>query len=89
MAAWVAGDETAKRSVSSNAREYASFLRAHIAKEKRILFPTALRVIAAQDDAALMAGFAHVEDEHAADAAKTDHAAAAQHLEGELLAEQH
>lgn len=89
VAAWVAGDETAKRKVSSNAREYASFLRAHIAKEERILFPTALRIIPAQDDAALMTALAHVEDEQGGEAAKRDHAAAVQHLEGELLAEQH
>lgn len=55
------GDASAAAAVAANARGYAALLRQHIQKEDGILFPLADQVIPADQHAAVVAAFDHVE----------------------------
>ncbi len=59
-----AGDHSALQAFINNARGYVLLLRAHILKEDNILFPMAVRLMSADEEAALLAQFDHVESDH-------------------------
>jgi hemerythrin-like domain-containing protein len=64
----VGGDADAVEEFVAHARAYVRLLRDHIRKENQCLFPMAERALSEEDQRALLASFARVEDEkeHAA-----------------------
>jgi hemerythrin-like domain-containing protein len=56
------GDLASGKALATAARAYAAFLREHIDDETRELFP-AMETTLTGDDAALVAGFEHIEEE--------------------------
>ncbi len=64
LEAAAAGDRSALQAFVNNAHGYVLLLRAHIMKEDNILFPMAVRLMSADEEAALLAQFDHVESDH-------------------------
>jgi hemerythrin-like domain-containing protein len=60
---WAGGETSSRQEVLSNAREYASLLRRHIAKEDGVLFPMADKVIPQGEQGDILAQFEHIEHE--------------------------
>lgn len=63
LSAASAGDADARDAVAAGLEGYAALLRAHIAKENKVLFPLAERALRADDKARLAAEFDRVERE--------------------------
>ena len=57
------GDREAVLTLSDSLAEYARLLEDHIAKENGVLFPMADQILTPEDQAALQAAFARVEEE--------------------------
>jgi hemerythrin-like domain-containing protein len=80
----VAGDESARQEVISNALGYATLLRGHIAKEDGILFPMADQVIPEASQARMTEDFEHVEHEETGAGVHEKYLALAEALEREV-----
>jgi len=63
IAAYRAGDDSARSQIVENARGYVALLRQHIHKEDHILYPLADRHLSAAKQAELTEAFAQVEQE--------------------------
>jgi hemerythrin-like domain-containing protein len=83
---WQAGDQTARKDVTSNALAYVSLLRQHIMKEYKVLFPMAGKVIPAAQHDQVVADFERVEHEETGAGVHEKYLAMAQALEKEAAA---
>ncbi len=61
LAAYRRGEEGAARHIAEHARGYAELLREHIAKEDRVLYPLADRILTQGQQHALEEGFERIE----------------------------
>ncbi len=79
------GDPSARDAVIANALNYASLLRQHIQKEDGVLFPMADRLLPAEAQKQVMAGFDRLEHEETGEGIHEKYLALAEALEREAM----
>jgi hemerythrin-like domain-containing protein len=84
---FAAGDPAAAEEWGAAAVEYASLLRAHIAKENNILFVMAERMLTPEEQAELSSAFERVEEEQIGPGTHEKLHAAMERLSAEILGE--
>ncbi len=82
LSAASAGDADARDAVAAGLEGYSALLRAHIAKENKVLFPLAERALRADDKARLAAEFDRVEREETGEGVHETYHALAHELSG-------